>query len=74
MIGFKIVDKDDVCPISGKNIFHQLGNTQSDKCCFPILMILAKDDKATYDTYLREILNSVKKLVKKDLVIGNHSQ
>jgi hypothetical protein len=24
MIGFKIVDKDTVCPIIGKNIFHQL--------------------------------------------------
>jgi hypothetical protein len=50
---FKIVDKDAVCPISGKNIFHLLGNMQADKWCFPIFMILAKYDKATYDKYLR---------------------
>jgi hypothetical protein len=49
MIGFKIVDKDAVCPISGKTIFHELGNMQADTWCFPILMILPKDDKATYD-------------------------
>jgi hypothetical protein len=52
--GFKIVDKDDVCPISGKNIFHQLGNMQADKWYFAIFMILAKNDKATYDKYLRK--------------------
>jgi hypothetical protein len=53
-IGFKIVDNVAVCPISGKNMFHQVGNMQADKWCFPILMILAKDDKATYNKYLRE--------------------
>jgi hypothetical protein len=66
-IGFKIVDKDDVCPISGKNIFHQLGNMQADKWCFPILMILAKDDKATYDKYLCEISKFCEEISEKGL-------
>jgi hypothetical protein len=64
-IGFKIVDKDAVCPISGKNIFHQLGNMQADKWCFPILMILAKDDKATYNKYLREFFKCCEEISEK---------
>jgi hypothetical protein len=73
-ISFKIVDKDDVCPIIWKNIFHDLGNMQADKWCFPILMIIAKEDKDSYDKYLLDFFNFVKKLLKNDLVIGSHSK
>jgi hypothetical protein len=66
-IGFKIVDKDDVCPISEKYIFHQLGNMQADKLCFPILMILVKDDKSIYNKYLREIFKFCEEISQKGL-------
>jgi hypothetical protein len=66
-IGFEIMDKDAVCPIRGKNIFHQLGNMQADKWCFTILMILAKDDKATYDKYLRDFLKFCEEISEKGL-------
>jgi hypothetical protein len=66
-IGFRIVDKDAVCPISGKNIFHQLENMQADKWCFPILMILAKNDKATHEKYLRENFKCCEEISEKGL-------
>jgi hypothetical protein len=54
-VGFKIVDKDATYPISGKIIFYELDNMQSCTWCFPIMMMIAKDDKDTYDKYLRDI-------------------
>jgi hypothetical protein len=51
-IGFKSVDNDAIDPISGKN---ELDNIQSCTWCFPIMMLIAEDDKDTYDRYLRDI-------------------
>jgi hypothetical protein len=54
-IGLKIVDQDAIDTISGKNIFYELDNMQSCTWCFPIMMLIAKYDKDTYDKYLRDI-------------------
>jgi hypothetical protein len=64
-IGFKVCDKDAVDPITKKYIFNDDDdgpNLQSGKFCFPVAMILAKDDKQTYNKYLRDIFEEVDKL------------
>jgi hypothetical protein len=55
-VGFKIVDKDAVCPISGKHIFREIGNIQAGKLCFPILILIANDNKATSNNYATHFL------------------
>jgi hypothetical protein len=65
-IGFKVCDKDAVDPITKRKIFNNNDdgpNLQSGKFCFPIPMILAKDDKQTYNKYLRDIFEEVDKLI-----------
>jgi hypothetical protein len=54
-VGFKICDKEAKYPISGKYIFSELKNIQSSKWYYPIIMLLAKDNKDTYDKYIRPI-------------------
>jgi hypothetical protein len=64
-IGFKVCDKDAVDPITKKYIFNDDDdgpNLQSGKFCFPVSMILAKDNKQTYNKYLRDIFEEVDKL------------
>jgi hypothetical protein len=56
-IGFKICDKRVWDPITGELIFDdnlpdgKEGNIQSAEWCFPVMVILAKDNKGTYDKY-----------------------
>jgi hypothetical protein len=54
-IWFKIVDKDAIDPISENNNFRELDSMQSCNWCFPLTMLIAKDDKDSYDKYLRDI-------------------
>jgi predicted nucleic acid-binding Zn-ribbon protein len=64
-IGFKICDKAARCPITKVLIFNEEKegpNLQSGKFCFPVAMLLAKDNKETYNKYLREIFNDVQVL------------
>jgi hypothetical protein len=66
-IGFKICDKAARCPIMKVLIFNEEKegpNLQSGKFCFPVAMLLAKDNKETYNKYLREIFNDVQVLVR----------
>jgi hypothetical protein len=74
-IEVKIVDKDATDPISGKNIFYELDNMQSCNWCFPIMMLIAKDDKDTYNKYLRDAFKFCDRLhTLKDLMSGSHSR
>jgi hypothetical protein len=53
-IGFKICDKRARDPVSGKLIFDETtekGNLQSAVWCFLCMIIIAKDNKGTYDKY-----------------------
>jgi hypothetical protein len=64
-IGFKMCDKAARCSIMKLLIFNEEKegpNLQSGKFCFPVAMILAKDNKETYNKYLREIFNDVQVL------------
>jgi hypothetical protein len=70
-IGFKICDKMARDPVSGKFLFsndegvsddHHLDNMQSGAWCFPILAVVAKDNKQTYDKFLRPIFEFGKEL------------
>jgi hypothetical protein len=65
-IGFKVCDKDAVDPITKRNILNDDDddgpNLQSGKFCFPVAMVLAKDDKQTYNKNLRDIFEEVDKL------------
>jgi hypothetical protein len=64
-IGFKVCDKDAMEPIMKKYIFNNDDdgpNFQSGKFCFPVAMKLAKDDKQTYNKYLRDIFEEADKL------------
>jgi hypothetical protein len=54
-IGFKIVKKDDIDPMSGNNIFYELDNIQSCTWYFPIMMRSTKYDKDTYNKYMQDI-------------------
>jgi hypothetical protein len=54
-IGFKIVNKDAIYPISGNNFFSELDNMQSCNWCFPIMMLIAKYNKDAYGKYRRDI-------------------
>jgi hypothetical protein len=57
-LGFKIVDTDAIDPIGGNNIFSELDNMQSCNWCFPIMMMIAKSEKDTYDKYLQSDLTN----------------
>jgi hypothetical protein len=61
-VGFKICDKEATCPISGKYIFSELKNIQSSKRDYPIIMLLAKDNKDTYDNYIHPIFEFTEKM------------
>jgi hypothetical protein len=70
-IGFKICDKMARDPVSGKFLFsndegvsdaHHLDNIQSGAWCFPIMDVVAKENKQTYDKYLRQIFEFGKEL------------
>jgi hypothetical protein len=70
-IGFEICDKMARDPVSGKFLFsndegvsdaQHLDNMQYGACCFPILTDVAKDNKQTYDTCLRQIFEFGKEL------------
>jgi hypothetical protein len=47
-IGFMIVDVDAIDQNTGEKV---LRNMQSDQWCFPLMMIIAKDNKSTYKKY-----------------------
>jgi hypothetical protein len=59
--GFKICDNRACYPITGELIFDENlydgeeGNMQSAEWCFPVMVILAKDNKGTYDKYFHDI-------------------
>jgi hypothetical protein len=53
--GFKICDKEANCPISGKYIYSELKIIHSSKWAYPITMLLVKDNKDTYERYVRPI-------------------
>jgi hypothetical protein len=70
-IGFKICDKMARDPVSGKFLFsndegvsddQHLDNMQSGAWCFLILAVVAKDNKQTYDKFLRPIFEFGKEL------------
>jgi hypothetical protein len=61
-IGFKICDKEAKCPISGKYIYSELKNMQSSKWAYLITMLLAKDNKGTYERYIRPISEFTEKM------------
>jgi hypothetical protein len=60
-IGIKICDKCAYDPVTGELIFDENlpdgeeGNMQSAERCFPVMAILAKYNKGTYDKYFRDI-------------------
>jgi hypothetical protein len=63
-IGFKICDKIAKYPVTGKYIYtnakgekddEHIDNLQSGAWCFPIISIIVKDNKETYDKYLHPI-------------------
>jgi hypothetical protein len=61
-IGFKICDKEAIDPITKRLIFNEDSdgpNPQSGKLCIPISMVLAKDNKQTYDKCLQPIFDDV---------------
>jgi hypothetical protein len=63
--GFKICDNAARCPIMKLLIFNEEKegpNIQSGNFCFPVAMLLAKDNKETYYKYLRDIFNYVQVL------------
>jgi hypothetical protein len=58
--GFIVCDKADRCPLTKLLIFNEEEegpNLQSGKFFFPFAIILAKDNKETYNKYLRDIFN-----------------
>jgi hypothetical protein len=64
-IGFKVCDKDSICPIMKLLIFNEdkeRSNLQLGKFCFPDEMLLTKDNKETYNKYLHDIFNDVELL------------
>jgi hypothetical protein len=61
-IGFNICNKSVIDPLMERIIFneHDYGpNLQSGKKCIPIVVIFARDDKKTYNDYLRSIFEHV---------------
>jgi hypothetical protein len=50
--GFKLIDKDSRDPLSGRLLFDTM---QSERKCIPIVSIIAKDNKATYDRFLTHL-------------------
>jgi hypothetical protein len=67
-LGFKICDARACDPVTGELLFDQSkadgeeGNLQSASWCFPVICIIAKDDKNTYEKYFREIFEFCQKL------------
>jgi hypothetical protein len=59
-IEFKICDKRACDPITGELIFYENlpygeeGNMQSAEWCFRLMVIIAKDNKGTYDKHFRD--------------------
>jgi hypothetical protein len=49
--GFKLTNKDYVCPIAEQNMFYELKNLQSDKWCYPVKTIFEKDNQETYEEH-----------------------
>jgi hypothetical protein len=47
--GFNITNKDSKDPLSGRLLFDTI---QSERNCIPIVSIIDKDNKATYDRFL----------------------
>jgi hypothetical protein len=58
-IGFKLVDVDSVDPNTGNKVFK---NMQSDAWCFPLITIVAKDNKSTYSKYFNHIFDFCNRL------------
>jgi hypothetical protein len=67
-LGIKICDARACDPVTGELWFDQSkadgdeGNLQSASWCFPVICIIAKDDKNTYEKYFREIFEFCQKL------------
>jgi hypothetical protein len=67
-LGFKICDTRACHPVTGELLFDQSkadgekGNLQSASWCFPVIFLIAKDDKSTYEKYFREIFEFCQKL------------
>jgi hypothetical protein len=49
--GFKLTNRDSVCPIAKQNMFYELKNLQSDKWCYPVKTIFEKENKETYEEH-----------------------
>jgi hypothetical protein len=60
--GFKLTDKDYVCPIAEKNIFYELKNLQSDKWCYPVKTIFEKDNQETYEEHFENEFSFVRRV------------
>jgi hypothetical protein len=63
-IGYKICDKREKYPVTGKYIYtntegekddEHMDNLQSGAWCFTILSIFAKDNTETYEEYMHPI-------------------
>jgi hypothetical protein len=61
-IGSKFCDKDAICPLTKHTILNEEKegpNLQWEFFCFPVAMLLAKNNKDTYRKYLRDTFNYV---------------
>jgi hypothetical protein len=61
-VGFKLCDKATRCPVTKMLIFSDLCNLQSDKWCFPIKMLLAKDNNETCIRHFKDVFDFCQRL------------
>jgi hypothetical protein len=61
-LGFKLIDKDYVCPIAEQNIFYELKNLQSDKWCYLVKTTLEKDNQETYEEHFDNKFSFVRRV------------
>jgi hypothetical protein len=76
-IGFKICDKKARNPVTGKFLFpnmvilcdeEHIYNMYSGAQCFPILAVIAQDNKDIYEKYLRAIFEFTRSFDMIDLI------
>jgi hypothetical protein len=67
-IGFKIVDVSAVDPNTGEKMYS---NMQSDQWCIPIMTLIAKDSKSTYQKYFSDILDFTNRMRTEGLTLDD---
>jgi hypothetical protein len=73
-IGFNIVEKRARDPITKTRIYYELQSMQSRQWCFPIMKILEKDSKDTYNHFLKPIFDKCEELRTNGLSDWKHFQ